>query len=106
MTAGTGTVHVLPEQRTRCVTVGGYSVPSITVHEIEATGQWNVMCGGRVCVLAEDMEEVVRWLPFIANMQAVAAGYSCHGENSIHRPNPHKVQVMCIGSVSKGTPED
>jgi hypothetical protein len=76
------------------------------VQEIAATGQWNVIYDGRFCVLAEDLEEVTRWLPLIANVQAVADGYSCHGENSVYRPNPHKVQVMCIESATRGTQED
>lgn len=92
-------IQVLPPQSIRRVTVDGFAVPRVSVHEIAETGQWNVIYDERFCVLAEDLEEVSRWLPFIANVQAVADGYSCHGENSVHTPNPHKVQVMCIGSV-------
>ncbi len=94
-------VQVLPAQTIRRVTVDGFAVPRVTVHEIAATGQWNVIYDERFCVLVEDLDELSRWLPFIANVQAVADGYSCHGENSVHNPNLHKVKVMCIGSVER-----
>lgn len=94
------TIQVLPERTVREMTLGGYLVPRVTVQEIAATGQWNVIYDGRFCVLAEDLDEVNRWLPLIANVQAVAGGYSCHGENSVYRPNPHKVRVMEIGSAA------
>jgi hypothetical protein len=100
------TIQILPPQSLRYVALDGYMVPRVTVQEIAATGQWNVIYDGRFCVLAEDLEEVTRWLPLIANVQAVADGYSCHGENSVYRPNPHKVQVMCIESATRGTQED
>lgn len=104
------TIQILPEQSVRVVTMDGYAVPRVTVQEIAATGQWNVIYDGRFCALAEDLEEVGRWLPLIANVQAVAAGYSCHGEHSVYQPNPHKVKVMCIdlveGDPTAGTRED
>lgn len=93
------TTQILPERGTRETTIDGYRVPRVAVVEIAATGQWNVIFDGRFCVLAEDLEEVNRWLPMIANVQAVGEGYSCHGEHSVYRPNPHKVKMMCIGSV-------
>lgn len=92
-------IHVLPEHVERRVTVGDFMVPRLSVREIEATGQWNVIYDGRFCALAEDLEELNRWLPLLANVQAVANGYSCHGENSVYRPNPHKVRVFCIDSI-------
>jgi hypothetical protein len=97
-------IQVLPEEAIRRVTVDGYLVPRLSMKEIAATGQWNVIYDGRFCVLAEDLEELTRWLPFIANVQAVADGYSCHGENSIYNPNPHRVKVSCIGFVEKDQP--
>ncbi|MDB5975122.1 MAG: hypothetical protein JWR07_1882 [Nevskia sp.] len=93
------TIQILPEQTVRPVTIDGYLVPRVTVHEIAATGQWNVIYDNRFCALAEGIDELNRWLPLIANAQAVAEGYSCHGENSV-RMNPHSVQVMCIESAS------
>ena len=95
------TIAILPpRQPGQQVTIDGFAVPRVEVREITATGQWNVIYDGRFCVLAEDLEEVNRWLPLIANVQAVAEGYSCHGENSVYRPNPHKLRVMEIGSIT------
>lgn len=55
-------VQILPELRTRPVTVDGYAVPRVSAHEIPSTGQWNVIYDGRFCVLAESLEELTRWL--------------------------------------------
>jgi hypothetical protein len=100
------TIRILPEHAVRMVTLDGYAVPRVAVQEIAATGQWNVIYDGRFCALAEDLEELNRWLPLIANIQAVAEGYSCHGDNSVYRPNPHQVRVMCIDSTATDTHED
>jgi hypothetical protein len=100
------TIRILPEHAVRRVTLDGYAVPRVTVQEITASGQWNVIYDGRFCALAEDLEELNRWLPLIANVQAVAQGYSCHGENSVYRPNPHRVKIMFIDSASRDTQED
>lgn len=43
-------------------------------------------------------EEFNRWLPILANAMAVAAGYSCHGENCTPL-NPHKVRMSSLGSL-------
>ncbi len=99
------TIQILPERVIRHIALDGYAVPRVTVNEVAETGQWNVIYDGRFCALAEDLEELNRWLPLIANVQAVAEGYSCHGENSAYRPNPHKVKVMFIDSAT-GTQED
>lgn len=84
------------------VTIDGYDVPRLEVAEDAETGTWHVVYDGRFGIVAENIEELQRWLWIVANAQAVGAGYSCHGENSIYRPNPHKVKVMCIGSIATG----
>lgn len=88
------------------VTLDGFKVPRIEVQEDPATGRWNVVYDERFGIVAENLEEIQRWLWIVANAQAVGEGYSCHGENSVWRPNPHKVQVMCIGSVEVAPPMD
>lgn len=92
------------------VAVDGFAVPRIEVAEDAATGQWRVIYDGRFGIVAASLEELQRWLWLVANAQAVGEGYSCHGAGSVWRPNPHKVQVMCVGSVetlpSTGTLED
>lgn len=92
------------------VTIDGFAVPRIEVAENPATGQWNVTYDERFGIMAESLEELQRWIWIVANAQAVGEGYSCHGEHSVWRPNPHKVKVMCIGSIetmpSTDTPGD
>lgn len=97
-------LRVLPERAECEVTVDGYAVPLLSVREIAETGQWNVIYDRRHCVLAESVDELARWIPFLANVAAIANGYSCHGENSVWQPNPHQVRVMEI--ESRDTPGD
>jgi hypothetical protein len=82
------------------VTIDGFVIPRVEVREIVATGHWQVIYDRRFAVEAESLEELQRWLWIVANAQAVGESYSCHGENSIYRPNPHKVRVMEIGGAA------
>ena len=91
-----------PGQR---VSIDGFEVPRVEVREDQATGRWNVTYDRKFGIVAENIEELQRWLWIVANAHAVGEGYSCHGQNSVWRPNPHKVQVMCIGSV-QSSPTD
>ena len=43
------------------------------------------------------LDEFERWLPILANAMAVAAGYSCHGENC----QPINLFKMQIGNYAK-----
>lgn len=82
MPAGLGVeIHgpFVPEYR---VTLDGYQVPYISATPCE---------DGRVGIVLDHRfglpdpvarEEFDRWLPILANAMAIAAGYSCHGENS------------------------
>ncbi len=88
------------------VTIDGFAVPRVEVAEDASTGQWHVTYDGRFGIVADSLEELQRWLWVVANAQAVGEGYSCHGASSVWRPNPHKVQVMCIGSVELAPPMD
>ena len=81
------------------VTIDGFAVPRVEVEEDAASGRWQLTYDGRFGVTADSLEELQRWLWIVANAQAVGERYSCHGENSVYRPNPHKKQVMCIGSI-------
>lgn len=88
------------------VTIDGYLVPGVEVQELQESGQWNLMLDGRFGVTAESIEELHRWVWIVANAMAVGAGYSCHGENSIYRPNPYRLKVMAIGgNETTGTPQ-
>jgi hypothetical protein len=93
------TLQILPPRSPgRQITIDGYAVPRLEVAEDAATGQWHVTYDGRFGVVAENLEELQRWLWIVAQAQAVGEGYSCHGENSVYRPNPHQVKVMQIGT--------
>lgn len=82
------------------VAVNGYVVPHLTAVLIEGTeDQWNLICDGRFMMQAPD-HEVRRWLWFIANAMAVAAGYSSHGEHSCV-PNPYRVQMSGVSFVDR-----
>jgi hypothetical protein len=98
-------VQILSERTIRAVALDGFAVPRVAVQEIAETGQWNVVYDDRFCVLAEDLDELNRWLPLLANVQAVAGGYSCHGKNSVRMPNPHAVEVRFIDGATTGTQE-
>lgn len=94
-------LSILPRRTPGCqVILDGYALPRVEVAEDDSTGRWNVTYDGRFGVVAESLEELQRWLWLVAQAQAVGEGYSCHGENSVWRPNPHKVRVMEIGSAS------
>jgi len=82
----------------REVLIDGYRVPRLTTEEDAATGMWRVCYDNRFSIMAT-LEEMQRWVWLLAQVQAVGEGYSCHGENSVYRPNPHQVKVMQIGSV-------
>lgn len=88
------------------VTIDGFAVPRLEVSEDHATGKWHVTYDGRFGAVADSLEELQRWAWIVANAQAVGEGYSCHGEHSVWRPNPHKVRVMCIGSIETARPTD
>ena len=78
------------------ITVHGYRVPHIMAHLKAGTeGRWVLVLDERFMLEVED-DEVRRWMPFLANAMAVAAGYSAHGENS-QPVNPYKVGMMRVG---------
>lgn len=83
------------------LTVDGYHVPHLTAQLVPGTeDHWNLVCDGRFMLDAPG-EEIRRWLWFVANCMAVAAGYSCHGENC--RPiNPYMLRMSRIDRVQVG----
>jgi hypothetical protein len=50
------------------------------------------------CVYAS-LDEIERWMPFVANAMAIASGFTCHGENS-QPSNPFKTQLLEITVVN------
>ena len=45
-------------------------------------------------------DEIVNWMPILANAMAVAAGYPCHGRD-LPKMNPFNLRMSCIGSVAE-----
>ncbi len=82
------------------LSVNGYEVPHLTA--IPQTGKNDGMislCLDERFLIEASQDEVEKWMPFLANAMAVAAGYSCHGENSCV-PNPFKVKIMGIENAN------
>lgn len=81
------------------VTLNDYRVPLVHVRE-QSDGSVEVVIDHRFTLEhAVSREEFDRWIPLLANAMAIAAGYSCHGENC--QPiNPFKVRMRSLGSVS------
>lgn len=92
-------VSILQPSTLREITVDGFAVPHIRAVELqcENEGLFNLVVDGRFSITVEK-EDLEKWLWFIANAMAVAAGYSGHGENSCV-PNPYKVRVLEIGNI-------
>ena len=76
------------------IQIDGYRVPHLRaiLHSGANDGRVSISLDERFGIDAEQ-SEAAKWLPFIANCMAVAAGYSCHGENSVKDPNPYKVKM-------------
>lgn len=77
------------------VTCNGYRVPNLSAIPFEAedgTDMVNLCLDERFLIEATKYE-AQKWIPFIANCMAVAAGYSAFGENSRHNPNPFQVKM-------------
>lgn len=95
-------LKILPKMdEGRSVTIDGYLVPRVRVSENDGNGLWDVTYDGRFCVTAT-IEELNRWLWIVANAQAIGAGYSCHGENSIPR-NLYKTRLACIDEINSSS---
>lgn len=81
------------------VTVDGYRVPMLQAH---------MQKGGKVLLTLDhrygldlDLQTAQFVVPFVANAMAVAAGYSCHGENSVPL-NRYKTQMHGIEFGQEG----
>lgn len=81
------------------VTIDGYKVPYLTVRPTD-DGRVDVMIDRRFGIDGPvSLEEFDRWMPILAHGMAVAAGYSCHGENCTPL-NPFKHRMGPLGSMS------
>ncbi len=89
----------LPAKSVREVTIDGYAVPLIEAREVNHGTQTNIFLDSRfgITIPAEYAQSVI-WL--LANAMAIGAGYSCHGENSVYKPNPFKLKVNEINNMN------
>lgn len=89
--------RILPKRMSgHQVTVDGFLVPRVEVSENVETGLWTLFLDGIYGSEEVSLEELHRWIWLIANAMAIGGNYSCHGENSVYRPNPYKLKVMEI----------
>ena len=90
---GYGTQIIGPFDTYR-VSSDGYEIPHIEVRPLSGAndGSMNVILDGRFCVWTAE-EEAKKWLPFLAHAMAVAAGFTCHGENS-QEANIYKRRII------------
>lgn len=73
----------------------GYHVPHIQAAPMK-DGTYYVAVDNRFGIhKSVTREELENWMPILANAMAVAAGYSCHGENC-RRINEYKVGMSRI----------
>ena len=92
-----GTRFIGPFHPVDKVTVDGFRVPYLTAIRKSGANDGTVILSLDERFLLEvDQSEAEKWIPFLANAMAVAAGYSCHGENSVKDPNPFRVKVSEI----------
>lgn len=86
------------------VIMGGHLVPYLNViRPSEEGGDWHVVLDDRFGLDCTE-EELARWIPFVANAMAVAAGRSSHGENS-YPINRHGDPIAgYVGERIEGTP--
>lgn len=78
------------------IIVDGHRLPHIDA-DISESGGVTLVLDRRYAIdlQKEDAEKI---LPFLANAMAVAAGYSCHGDNC-NKLNPFKVKVQALDEV-------
>ena len=81
------------------VTVAKYRVPHLEAYP-SGQGGWFIILDERFGIDAGDAE-ARKWLRFIAQCMAVAAGYSSHGAHS-GRDNPYHHRLLSISSTEAG----
>lgn len=90
----------------------GCMVPRVTVNE-RADG-WEILLDGRMAHEGFTRAEVERIIPMLADMQAIGAGYGCHGLTERHSEyavraytiTPPPPELTLLGSSSDGPDED
>lgn len=85
------------------VTIDGFKVPFLAVIPVDDDRVEVVLDQRFGLDSSVDRDEFNRWAPLLANAMAIAAGYSCHGENCMPT-NAFTVRLGCI-SLTPPKPE-
>lgn len=80
------------------ITVDGYRVPQLTAYLTPGTEDYWTLCCDERFMIGASGGEAKRWLWFVAQCMAVAAGFSCHGERS-RVSNPYQVRMHQVTSA-------
>lgn len=90
--------------------VNGRRVPYLTLRPVQndPDGEWALSLDNRFVIVGSDLE-VRKWVRFIADAMAVAAGYPCFGTDK--RSNPFNVRVFGLSSgeverLNQGEPDE
>lgn len=81
------------------VTIDGVKIPYIKLvpGKDENDGKLEIYLDNRFVYILEDTGDRDTWLNLLANAMAIAAGYSCFGENGVKNPNPFNVRMEKLG---------
>lgn len=79
------------------VLVTGKHVPHLTLHPVsnDPEGEWMLTLDRRLMIVGTDIE-MRKWLRFLSDAMAVAAGYPCFGTDK--RSNPFNVRAVSLSS--------
>jgi len=88
------------------LSVDGYLIPFIVGRKRGDGGEWSLTLDSRFG-LDTNEEELARWLPFLSDAMAIAAGYSCFGEHSrvMSRFN-NRISGISMDEISSATDEE
>lgn len=98
-----GTEFIGPFHEMHKVAHDGYRVPHLAAQPLvdESGNQLVALVLDERFMIEGTVGEVAKWIPFLANAMAVAAGYSCHGDNC--RPlNPYTVKMTGLSAKNYG----
>ena len=94
------------EQKYARLSYEGYGLPHVVaVRNHPTKDEWMLLIDNRLGFETFTEEEIKKLIGVLANCMAVAAGYSCHGENCTPL-NPHKVVLCGVRLPTKLTPID
>ena len=84
------------------VSIDGWRVPWLIAQPIQG-GKVHLTCDERWTIWDVPLTEAERWLPFVADCIAVAAGYTCHPRREMDAPRPMTPYGRMIGLAPGGS---